>query len=65
MKSRLRYFKCHYRFQIDHFGFGNYSTFKQRYLVNDTFWQAEKKDERKAGPIFFYTGWHNIFRIQI
>ena len=64
MKAHTKYFQFHYRFQIDHFGFGNYSTFKQRYLVNDTFWQAAK-DERNAGPIFFYTGRHNIFMAQI
>ena len=41
--------------QVDHFSFGNSSKFSQRYLVNDTYWEAAK-DERDGGPIFFYTG---------
>jgi len=37
--------------QIDHFGFVNQETFKQRILINDSYWDAGKQ-----GPIFFYTG---------
>lgn len=37
-------------FQIDHFGFLEDGTFKQRYLVNAKHWQ------QPGGPIFFYTG---------
>jgi len=44
-----------YHQQVDHFSFGNSSKFLQRYLVNDTHWEAAK-DERDGGPIFFYTG---------
>uniref|UniRef100_A0A6Q2WZW4 Lysosomal Pro-X carboxypeptidase n=1 Tax=Esox lucius TaxID=8010 RepID=A0A6Q2WZW4_ESOLU len=36
--------------QIDHFGFLEDGTFKQRYLVNDEHWH------QKGGPILFYTG---------
>ena len=36
-------------FQIDHFGFANENTYKQKYLIADQFW-------KKNGPIFFYTG---------
>lgn len=36
--------------QIDHFGFLEDGTFKQRYLVNDKHWQ------QPGGPVFFYTG---------
>lgn len=36
--------------KIDHFGFLEDGTFKQRYLVNDKHWQ------QPGGPIFFYTG---------
>ncbi|KAM9317585.1 LOW QUALITY PROTEIN: lysosomal Pro-X carboxypeptidase [Pholidichthys leucotaenia] len=36
--------------QIDHFGFLENGTFKQRYLLSDKFWQ------RPDGPILFYTG---------
>ncbi|XP_060744009.1 lysosomal Pro-X carboxypeptidase [Tachysurus vachellii] len=36
--------------QIDHFGFLENGTFKQRYLVNDQHWH------KKNGPILFYTG---------
>ena len=35
--------------QVDHFGFANADTFKQRYLVNADHWNS-------GGPIFFYTG---------
>ena len=37
-------------FQVDHFSFSNSDVYNQRYLWNDTFWDA------KGGPIFFYTG---------
>jgi len=36
--------------QIDHFGFLEDGTFKQRYLVADKHWQ------QPDGPILFYTG---------
>ncbi|KAF4086152.1 hypothetical protein AMELA_G00103340 [Ameiurus melas] len=36
--------------QIDHFGFLENGTFKQRYLVNDQHWH------KAQGPILFYTG---------
>ncbi|XP_048016989.1 lysosomal Pro-X carboxypeptidase [Megalobrama amblycephala] len=36
--------------QIDHFGFLENGTFKQRYLLNDQHWHNE------GGPILFYTG---------
>lgn len=35
--------------QVDHFGFANADTFKQRYLINKDHWND-------GGPIFFYTG---------
>ncbi len=35
--------------QVDHYAFADNDMFKQRYLINDTFW-------RPGGPIFFYTG---------
>ena len=43
MPNNLNYF------QVDHFGFSNNDMFKQRYLINDSFWEPQ-------GPIFFYTG---------
>ncbi|GFN81535.1 lysosomal pro-x carboxypeptidase-like [Plakobranchus ocellatus] len=36
--------------KVDHFGFLQDKTFKNRYLVADQFWN------RDGGPIFFYTG---------
>ncbi|XP_071087061.1 lysosomal Pro-X carboxypeptidase-like [Haliotis cracherodii] len=36
--------------QVDHFGFNNGDTFKQRYLIASQFWNHH------GGPIFFYTG---------
>ncbi|XP_040195902.1 lysosomal Pro-X carboxypeptidase [Rana temporaria] len=36
--------------KIDHFGFAEDSTFKQRYLVSETHWK------KPGGPILFYTG---------
>lgn len=44
------YRTLYYDQQIDHFGFANSQTFKQRILVADQFWN------RNGGPIFFYTG---------
>lgn len=38
---------------VDHFSFARNDTFKLRYLVNDTWWE---RDRRKPGPVFFYTG---------
>ena len=37
--------------QVDHFNFIRNDFFKQRYLINDTYW-----DQARSGPIFFYTG---------
>lgn len=48
MPQNLMY--LNYLFQIDHIGYTNGGTFKQRYLLADQFWN------RKGGPIFFYTG---------
>lgn len=53
--------------QVDHFGFLEDGTFKQRYLVADKHWQ------KPGGPILFYTGnegditWfcNNTVRIQL
>lgn len=46
-----------YHQQVNHFDFCNASLFKQRYLVYDKHWHPEDEDEqRKPGPIFFYTG---------
>lgn len=39
-----------FRLQVDHFGFHNSETYKQRYLVADQHWNSN------GGPIFFYTG---------
>ncbi|WAQ98686.1 PCP-like protein [Mya arenaria] len=35
---------------VDHFGFSNPDTYKQRYLIAEQFWNKD------GGPIFFYTG---------
>jgi len=35
---------------LDHYGFTTEAKFKQKYLVNDTWWDAD------GGPIFFYAG---------
>uniref|UniRef100_A0AAQ5WXA2 Lysosomal Pro-X carboxypeptidase n=1 Tax=Amphiprion ocellaris TaxID=80972 RepID=A0AAQ5WXA2_AMPOC len=44
------YCSCFYFFQVDHFGFLEDDTFKQRYLVADKHWQ------QPGGPVLFYTG---------
>lgn len=35
---------------LDHFSFTTQTKFRQKYLINDTFWDSN------GGPIFFYTG---------
>jgi hypothetical protein len=37
--------------QVDHFGFANSDFYQQRYLINDTYWDA-----KESGSIFFYAG---------
>ncbi|XP_005095813.1 lysosomal Pro-X carboxypeptidase [Aplysia californica] len=49
LPSGYSYQTLYYDQQIDHFGFANEKTFKQKYLFADQFWN-------KKGPIFFYTG---------
>jgi len=39
-----------YNQTLDHFTFTTQIKFRQKYLVNDTYW------DRNGGPIFFYTG---------
>jgi len=39
-----------YNQTLDHFTFTSQTKFRQKYLINDTFW------DRNGGPIFFYTG---------
>jgi len=39
-----------YNQTLDHFTFTTKTKFRQKYLVNDTYW------DRNGGPIFFYTG---------
>ncbi|XP_030633269.1 lysosomal Pro-X carboxypeptidase [Chanos chanos] len=46
----ITYKTCYFEQQIDHFGFLENGTFKQRYLVNDLHWHKE------GAPILFYTG---------
>ncbi|XP_066521849.1 lysosomal Pro-X carboxypeptidase [Hoplias malabaricus] len=46
----VSYKTLYFNQQIDHFGFLESGTFKQRYLVNDQHWHQEN------GPILFYTG---------
>ncbi|OWF46619.1 lysosomal Pro-X carboxypeptidase-like [Mizuhopecten yessoensis] len=44
------YKTAYFEQKIDHFGFANDDTYKQRYLVADQYW------DKNGGPIFFYTG---------
>ncbi|KAG8431555.1 hypothetical protein GDO86_018247 [Hymenochirus boettgeri] len=46
----FQYETFYYTQQVDHFGFFEDLTFKQRYLVSDTHWK------NPGGPILFYTG---------
>ncbi|XP_056613248.1 lysosomal Pro-X carboxypeptidase isoform X1 [Triplophysa dalaica] len=46
----LSYTTFYFDQQIDHLGFLENGTFKQRYLLNDQHWHKE------GGPILFYTG---------
>jgi len=49
LSSNFTFKTLFYDQQIDHFGFANENTYKQKYLIADQFW-------KKNGPIFFYTG---------
>ncbi|KFO30489.1 lysosomal Pro-X carboxypeptidase isoform X1 [Fukomys damarensis] len=46
----LNYSVLYFQQKVDHFGFNNPKTFKQRYLISDKHWQ------RDGGSILFYTG---------
>lgn len=46
--ERCKQFKI-FTQNVDHFGFNNMDTFKQRYIINTDYWQSGK-------PIFFYAG---------
>ncbi|XP_063301035.1 lysosomal Pro-X carboxypeptidase [Pelobates fuscus] len=46
----LSYKTYYFNQKIDHFGFSEDASFKQRYLVSDCHWR------KPAGPILFYTG---------
>ncbi len=48
VNNRYRFFLSE-PLQVDHFSFSNDDVFKQRYLLNDSYWQP-------GGPIFIYTG---------
>ncbi|MBN3293335.1 PCP carboxypeptidase, partial [Polypterus senegalus] len=50
LKNVINYKTYYFDQQIDHFGFAEDSTFKQRYLVADYHWHYA------GGPILFYTG---------
>ncbi|RUS78013.1 hypothetical protein EGW08_014230 [Elysia chlorotica] len=50
LKSDYTYRTLYFDQKIDHFGFAQDKTFKNRYLLADQFWN------RNGGPIFFYTG---------
>ncbi|KAM4047654.1 lysosomal Pro-X carboxypeptidase [Anomaloglossus baeobatrachus] len=50
VQSAPTYDTFYFEQKIDHFGFYEDSTFKQRYLVSDTHWR------KPGGPILFYTG---------
>lgn len=43
------YFEQYLDQQVDHFNYEDESTYKERYLVSEHFWQG-------SGPLFFYTG---------
>ncbi|XP_033743096.1 lysosomal Pro-X carboxypeptidase-like [Pecten maximus] len=44
------YKTAYFEQKVDHYGFANDDTYKQRYLIADQFW------DKNGGPIFFYTG---------
>ncbi|KAK3788791.1 hypothetical protein RRG08_029239 [Elysia crispata] len=50
LQSGHTYRTLYFDQKIDHFGFAQDQTFKNRYLVADQFWN------QNGGPIFFYTG---------
>ncbi|KAM8822258.1 lysosomal Pro-X carboxypeptidase isoform 1-T1 [Synchiropus picturatus] len=49
-RSPVSYRTCFFEQKIDHFGFLEDGTFKQRYLVSDRHWR------NPGGPVLFYTG---------
>eukprot|EP00092_Neocalanus_flemingeri_P085462 GFUD01107551.1.p1 GENE.GFUD01107551.1~~GFUD01107551.1.p1 ORF type:complete len:207 (+),score=68.14 GFUD01107551.1:53-673(+) len=48
--TKKQYTTHWYNQTLDHFTFTTQKQFRQKYLVNDTFWDSS------GGPIFFYTG---------
>ncbi|KAG7471173.1 hypothetical protein MATL_G00121600 [Megalops atlanticus] len=50
VSDSISYKTYYFEQQIDHFGFLENGTFKQRYLLNEQHWHIE------GGPILFYTG---------
>ncbi|XP_060576858.1 lysosomal Pro-X carboxypeptidase-like [Ruditapes philippinarum] len=49
-QSNYTYVTEYFVQKVDHFGFENDDTYKQRYLIADQYWN------KNGGPIFFYTG---------
>uniref|UniRef100_V9KNU6 Lysosomal Pro-X carboxypeptidase n=3 Tax=Callorhinchus milii TaxID=7868 RepID=V9KNU6_CALMI len=49
-ESGFQFKTKYFQQKVDHFGFSEVSTFKQRYLIADQDW------DRNGGPILFYTG---------
>lgn len=50
LESGYNYTTEYYIQRVDHFGFANQDTYKQRYLIADQYWN------HAGGPVFFYTG---------
>ena len=48
----------HFPQELDHFTFAPNASivFRQKYLVNDTFWRRPSGGNGGAGPLFVYTG---------
>ncbi len=46
----------YYLTKLDHYSEAADTTFKARYIIDDSYWTASEGDSSKARPVLFYCG---------